>query len=77
MDDSNQNDNSSDCHSPKITLHVRQTNGTVIDYRVDDLAVLVEDLKSSLSELTEIPIERIRLMVKSTILADDKPLSFY
>ncbi|KAJ1796484.1 hypothetical protein LPJ59_003720, partial [Coemansia sp. RSA 2399] len=77
MDDSNQNGNSSDCHPPKIALHVRQTNGTVIDHYVDDLGVLVEDLKSSLSELTEIPIERIRLMVKSTILADDKPLAFY
>ncbi|KAJ2662672.1 hypothetical protein IWW48_001730 [Coemansia sp. RSA 1200] len=61
----------------KITLHVRQTNGTVINHSVSSVDVLVADLKLSLAELTEIPVERIRLMAKSTILADDKTLGFY
>ncbi|KAJ2518971.1 hypothetical protein H4217_002983 [Coemansia sp. RSA 1939] len=73
MEESNHNDS----NPQKITLHVRQTNGTVINHSVSSVDVLVADLKLSLAELTEIPVERIRLMAKSTILADDKTLGFY
>ncbi|KAI9503398.1 hypothetical protein GGI25_001832 [Coemansia spiralis] len=61
----------------KITLLVRQTNGTLIEHDVEDLGISIAELKTALSELTEIPVERIRLMLNSTILDDDKPLEFY
>ncbi|KAJ2734516.1 hypothetical protein IW152_002294 [Coemansia sp. BCRC 34962] len=63
--------------SPKFTLRVRQTNGTIIEHPVSSRALSIAELKQALSERTEIPVERMRLMLESTILADDQSLEAY
>ncbi|KAJ1999988.1 hypothetical protein H4R26_004824 [Coemansia thaxteri] len=62
---------------PEFTLRVRQTNGTIIEHSVASRALSVASLKQALSERTEIPVERMRLMLESTILADDNSLESY
>ncbi|KAJ2910130.1 hypothetical protein GGI21_001178 [Coemansia aciculifera] len=63
--------------SNKFTLRVRQTNGTIIEHPVPDRSLSIAQLKLALSERTEIPVERMRLMLESKILADDESLESY
>ncbi|KAJ2868117.1 hypothetical protein GGH94_000385 [Coemansia aciculifera] len=62
---------------PEFTLRVRQTNGTIIEHPVSSRSLSVAELKQALSERTEIPVARMRLMLESTILADDQSLESY
>ncbi|KAJ2400100.1 hypothetical protein GGI10_006280, partial [Coemansia sp. RSA 2530] len=63
--------------SPNFTLRVRQTNGTIIEHSVSSRSLSIAELKQALSERTEIPVERMRLMLESTILVDDQSLEAY
>ncbi|KAJ2845684.1 hypothetical protein IWW36_004683 [Coemansia brasiliensis] len=60
-----------------ITLLVRQTNGSVTEHQVSSLRITVGELKESLSQTTEIPKERIRLMFESQILKDSQTIEHY
>ncbi|KAJ2447102.1 hypothetical protein GGF42_005522 [Coemansia sp. RSA 2424] len=62
---------------PEFTVRVRQTNGTIIEHPVPSRSLSIAELKLALSERTEIPVERMRLMLESTILADDQSLESY
>ncbi|KAJ1845529.1 hypothetical protein LPJ57_009229, partial [Coemansia sp. RSA 486] len=60
-----------------FTLRVRQTNGVVIDQEISRKGVLIGELKQLLSERTEIPVDRMRLMLGSDILNDSRSLESY
>ncbi|KAJ2719133.1 hypothetical protein GGI07_005398 [Coemansia sp. Benny D115] len=62
---------------PTLALRVRQSSGNVVELEVSSSAVTVAELKRLLSERTEIPIERMRLILGSEILADARTLESY
>ncbi|KAJ2397768.1 hypothetical protein GGI05_000472 [Coemansia sp. RSA 2603] len=61
----------------EFTLRVRQTNGEVIEQEISDGGILIAELKQLLSDRTEIPVARMRLMLGSDILNDDRTLESY
>ncbi|KAJ2162698.1 hypothetical protein GGF46_000423 [Coemansia sp. RSA 552] len=66
-----------DSAESKVKLCVQQTNGTVIEHEVSSRAVSIGALKQALSERTGIPEDRIRLMLESTILQDERTIEQY
>ncbi|KAI7823919.1 hypothetical protein BX661DRAFT_185935 [Kickxella alabastrina] len=62
-----------DTRQLKFTVVVRQTNGQTLSQEVEN-NTLVGQLKLLLSERTEIPVDRMRLMHGSDILNDDHSL---
>ncbi|KAJ1898364.1 hypothetical protein LPJ66_002799 [Kickxella alabastrina] len=62
-----------DTRQLKFTVVVRQTNGQTLSQEVEN-NTLVGQLKLLLSERTEIPVDRMRLMHGSDILNDDYSL---
>ncbi|KAJ1963338.1 hypothetical protein GGI12_002106 [Dipsacomyces acuminosporus] len=60
-----------------FTLHVRLANGATLEQQVDNAGISVGELKQSLSARTGVQVARMRLMLESTILADDQSLESY
>ncbi|KAJ1723345.1 hypothetical protein LPJ53_002293 [Coemansia erecta] len=61
----------------EFTLRVRLTNGEVIEQEISSSGILICELKQLLSDRTEIPVARMRLMLGSDILNDDRTLESY
>ncbi|KAJ2693305.1 hypothetical protein H4R19_006028, partial [Coemansia spiralis] len=60
-----------------LTLRVRKTDGTTIEHEAADRRMSIGDLKQSLAPATQIPRERIRLMLDNIILDDARTLEDY
>ncbi|KAJ1732268.1 hypothetical protein LPJ61_002131 [Coemansia biformis] len=61
----------------RLTLRVRQADGTTIEHEASSRGMSIGDLKQSLSQATQIPQERIRLMFDNVILGDEHTLEHY
>lgn len=77
MDSDTQQEQQEQEQEGPITLLIKRSSKNQFELEVSNTSVLVSSLKQMLSERTSIVIERIRLMLESTILSDERSLESY